>query len=131
MRGVAKQKILLVEKDRLLSKAIHICLSKRGYDVEVLRDMERATEYLARVRPAAVVLDLEGGDSEALLLAARLQKGGWAKNVPLILLSGSGAETSQVTDIGHCAHIEKPFDMGELVETIERSVKRPKVSSTS
>ena len=127
---MAKEKILLVENDQLLSKAICVCLIKKGHDVKVLQDGEQAVKHLLQAKPDSIVVDLERLGCDVRFIAELLGKLGWTKIVPLILLSGLETEVGKVTEIRHWAHIQKPFDMGELVQTIERSLKKPKFSST-
>jgi DNA-binding response OmpR family regulator len=125
-----KQKILLIESDQLLSKAIYICLNKKGYEVEAFNDGEQAIKRLLQIKPDSIVVDLEKPGCDVRFLAEHLEKFGWAKRVPLILLSGLATEIGRATEIRHWAHMQKPFDMGELVQTIEGSLKKPKLSST-
>lgn len=127
---MAKGKVLLVENDQLLSKAICVCLIKKGYDVKALQDGEQAVKHLLQVKPDSIVVDLERLGCDVGFIAELLEKLGWTKRVPLILLSGLETHVGKVTEIKHWAHIQKPFDMGELVQTIERSLKKPKFSST-
>ena len=127
---MAKEKVLLVENDHLLSKAICVCLIKKGYDVKALQDGEQAVKHLLQVKPDSIVVDLERLGCDVGFIAELLEKLGWTKRVPLILLSGLETHVGKVTEIKHWAHIQKPFDMGELVQTIERSLKKPKFSST-
>lgn len=127
---MVKQKILLIENDQLLSKAIYICLDKKGYEVEVFWNGEQAVKHLLRIKPDSIVVDLERLGCDVGFLAEPLEKLGGTKRVPLILLSGPEYEVGKVTELRHWAHIQKPFDMGELVQTIERSLKKPKLSST-
>ena len=127
---MAKEKVLLVENDQLLSKAICVCLIKKGYDVEALQDGEQAAKHLLQVRPDSIVVDLERLGCDVGSIAELLEKLGWTNRVPLILLSGLETRGGKVTEIKHWAHIQKPFDMGELVQTIEGSLKKPKFSST-
>ena len=127
---MAKQKILLIENDLLLSKAIYICLSKKGYEVEVFQDGEQAVRRLLQIKPDSIVVDLESPGCDVSFIAELLEKFGWAKRVSLILLSGLETEVGGAPEVRHWAHIQKPFDMGELVQTIERSLKKPKLSST-
>jgi DNA-binding response OmpR family regulator len=125
-----KQKILLIESDQLLSKAIYICLNKKGYEVEAFHDGGQAVKRLLQIKPDSIVVDLEKPGCDVWFLAELLEKFGWAKRVPLILLAGLTAEIGKSTEIRHWAHIQKPFDMGELVQTVEGSLKKPKLSST-
>jgi DNA-binding response OmpR family regulator len=127
---VAKQKILLIENDLLLSKAIYICLSKKGYVVEVFQDGEQAVKRLLQIKPDSIVVDLERPGCDVSFIAELLEKFGWAKRVSLILLSGLETEVGRATEIRHWAHIQKPFDMGELVEAIEESLKKLRLPST-
>jgi len=127
---VAKERILLVENDQLLSKAICVCLIKKGYEVAVFQNGEQAVKHLLQVKPDSIVVDLERLGCDVGSIAELLEKLGWMKRVPLILLSGLETQGGKVTEIKHWAHIQKPFDMGELVQTIEESLKKPKFSST-
>ena len=127
---MAKVKILVVENDQLLSKAICLCLIKKGYEAEALWEGEQLAKYLLQVKPDSIVVDLERLGCDVVFLGGLLEKLGLTKRVPLILLSGLETKAGKVTEIKHWAHIQKPFDMGELVQTIERSLKKPKLSST-
>ncbi|HXZ95305.1 MAG TPA: response regulator [Dehalococcoidia bacterium] len=127
---MAKEKVLLVENDQLLSKAICVCLIKKGYEVKSLQDGEQAAKYMLQAKPDSIVVDLERLGCDIGSIAELLEKLGWTKRVPLILLSGLETQGGKVAEIKHWAHIQKPFDMGELVQTIEESLKKPKLSST-
>ena len=127
---MAKEKVLLVENDQLLSKAISVCLIKKGYEVKALQDGEQITKHLLQARPDSIVVDLERLGCDVGSIAELLSKLGWTKSVPLILLSGLEIKGAKVTEIKHWAHIQKPFDMGELVQAVEESLKKPKFSST-
>jgi len=122
--------VLLVENDQLLSKAICVCLIKKGYEVEALKDGEQAAKHLLQAKPDSIVVDLERLGCDVGSITELLEKLGWTKRVPLILLSGLETKAGKVTEIKHWAHIQKPFDMGELVQTVEGSLKKPKLSTT-
>lgn len=124
--GIGKKKILIVDDDSLLSKTIDICLSKRGHDVRVFYCGADAIKYLLEERPDSIVLDIRLPDCDGWFVAKVLEKLEWMGNVPIIVISVLEPDRRAVAEAKPYAYIQKPFDMGELVQTIERSLLESK-----
>lgn len=116
------RKIVIVDDDALLSKTIDICLSKRGYDVRVFYSGVDAVKYLFEEKPDSVVLDIRLPDCDGWFIARLLEKLEWMEKVPVIVISVLEPNRTQVTEVKPYAYIQKPFDMGLLVQTVERSL---------
>ncbi len=116
------KKVVIVDDDSLLSKTIDICLSKRGYDVRVFYSGVDAVRYLFEEKPDSVVLDIRLPDCDGWFIARLLEKLEWMEKVPVIVISVLEPNRTQVTEVKPYAYIQKPFDMGHLVQTVERSL---------
>jgi len=116
------KKVVIVDDDSLLSKTIDICLSKRGYDVKVFYSGVDAVRYLFEEKPDSVVLDIRLPDCDGWFIARLLEKLEWMEKVPVIVISVLEPNRTQVTEVKPYAYIQKPFDMGHLLQTVERSL---------
>ncbi len=117
-----RKKIIVVDDDALLSKTIHICLSKKGHDVKVFYSGADAVGSLLEEKPDLLVLDIRLPDCDGWFLAKLLEKREWAEKVPLIIISVLEPDRRKVAEVKPYAYIQKPFDMGQLMQTVERSL---------
>ena len=82
-------RVLVVEDERGLRRALGINLKARGYEVTLVEDGRGALEAATRVRPEVVVLDLGLPDIDGVTVIEGLR--GWTE-APIIVLSARGAE---------------------------------------
>ena len=116
------KKILIVDDDSLVSKTIDMCLSKRGHEVKVFYSGVDAVKYLFEEKPDSIVLDIRLPDCEGWFIAKLLEKLEGLENVPVIVTSVLDPDRSKVAEVKPYAYIQKPFDMGQLVQVVERSL---------
>jgi two-component system sensor histidine kinase/response regulator len=119
---MARKRILIVDDNPLLAKAISLCLSKKGYDVKVFCKGADAVKYLFEEKPDLVLLDIRLPDCNGWFLAGLLDKLGLAEKVPLIVISALEPDREKVAEARPYAYIQKPFDMAELTKVVERSL---------
>ncbi|MGV8967513.1 MAG: response regulator [Cellulomonas sp.] len=115
-------RILLVDDDPTLLRALTINLRARHFDVEVARNGTDALR-LATSRPDVVVLDLGLPDLDGLDVVRGVR--GWSA-VPIIVLSARDTESAKVDalDAGADDYITKPFGMDELLARIRAALRR-------
>src|SRR5439155_20914124 len=120
-RNVAR--ILVVDDEQQISKALAINLRARGYEVDTARTGERALEIAARSHPDAVILDLglPGIDGTEVVRGLR----GWS-TVPIVILSVREGEADKVAalDAGADDYVTKPFGMDELLARLRAALRR-------
>ena len=116
------KKIVVVDDDSLLSKTIDICLSKRGHDVKIFYSGVDTVKYLFEEKPDSVVLDIRLPDCDGWFIARLLEKLEGLEKVPVIVISVVDPDRREVAEIKPYAYIRKPFDMGQLVQTVEKSL---------
>ena len=116
-------RILVVDDEAQISKALSINLRTRGYDVDVAPTGEKALELAARNHPDAVILDLglPGIDGTEVVRGLR----GWS-TVPIVILSVREGEADKVAalDAGADDYVTKPFGMDELLARLRAALRR-------
>jgi two-component system, OmpR family, KDP operon response regulator KdpE len=106
-------KVLVVDDDPSLVKALRIGLSARGDDVMTASSGTDAIAQVALANPDLVILDLGLPDIDGLEVCRRIRD---FSNVPVVILSAYGDERRKVEalDGGADDFITKPFGMAEL-----------------
>jgi two-component system KDP operon response regulator KdpE len=116
-------KILLVDDDEALLRALRIGLSARGYDVELARSGAEGIAQSALVQPDVIVLDLGLPDLDGVDVCRRVRQ---FSAVPIIVLSAAAGEERKVAalDLGADDYITKPFGMAELEARLRVALRR-------
>ena len=116
-------RILVVDDEERIRRALRAALTGHGYAVDVAVDGPAAVSALAGGVHDAVVLDLvmPGMDGLAVLKEVR----GWSE-VPVIVLSARGQEADKVDALDHGAddYLTKPFGMPELLARLRAVMRR-------
>ena len=116
------KKIMVVDDDALLSKTIDICLSKKGHEVKVFHNGVDAVKHLFDEKPDLFVLDTKLPDCTGWFITRLLKKLEWTEKVPVIVISVLEPDRGKVSESQPYAYIQKPFDMGQLAHTVEKSL---------
>ncbi|MCY7343543.1 MAG: response regulator [Pseudonocardia sp.] len=121
-------RVLVVDDDPQILRALRINLTAHGYQVLLAADGGSALRAAADGHPDVVVLDLGLPDIDGTEVIAGLR--GWT-TVPIIVLSArtGAAETVQALDAGADDYITKPFGMAELLARLRAAVRRAAVSA--
>ncbi|HZU80841.1 MAG TPA: response regulator transcription factor [Acidimicrobiales bacterium] len=106
-------KVLAVDDDQALLRALRIGLSALGHEVATATTGERGISEAALVAPDAIVLDLGLPDLDGMAVCRRIRQ--WS-DVPIIVLSADGTDDRKIAalDGGADDYMTKPFSMGEL-----------------
>jgi two-component system KDP operon response regulator KdpE len=116
-------RILVVDDEPQIVRALRINLRARGYEVDVAQDGATALRAAADRHPDLVVLDLGLPDMEGAEVIAGLR--GWT-SVPIIVLSGRAGSSDKVgaLDAGADDYVTKPFGVDELLARIRAVTRR-------
>src|SRR3954449_4609616 len=117
-------RLLLVEDDEKLARAVARGLRGEGYAVDLTIDAAGALAQLSVYDYDAVVLDvmLPGGDGFSVCRALR-ERGCWA---PVLMLTARGGVDDRVRglDAGADDYLPKPFAFAELLARVRALVRR-------
>lgn len=116
-------RVLVVEDDRSLVRALANNLKVRGYKVDVATDGATAVKRAADKRPDLVIVDLGLPELDGLEVIRSIR--GWTE-IPIIVLSARGSEDDKIEalDAGADDYVAKPFGMGELLARVRAALRR-------
>ena len=121
--GEPDAKVLIVDDDASLLRALGISLRARGYQVVVARTGEEGLDVAAHHHPDVILLDLglPGIDGVEVIRGVR----GWSA-VPIIVLSARHQSVSKVEalDAGADDYMTKPFGMDEMLARLRAALRR-------
>lgn len=116
-------RILVVDDELPIRRALIANLTARGYDVDAAATGEEALQLAAARHPDLVLLDLGLPKMDGLEVIAGLR--GWSA-VPIIVLSAREQESEKVAalDAGADDYVTKPFGMDELMARLRVALRR-------
>ena len=116
-------RVLVVDDEPQILRALRINLKAREYHVDVAATGTEALEIAGRHPPDLVILDLGLPDLDGVEVIAGLR--GWTK-APIIVLSGRADSTDKVEalDAGADDYITKPFGVEELLARMRAALRR-------
>ncbi|MCS7294489.1 MAG: response regulator [Chloroflexota bacterium] len=113
-------RILIAEDEQLVTRLLRTVLRQAGYDV---KDVRSAAEAIAAIREEdvqLVLLDMHLADGTGLRVLEALAE--LRKQLPVVLMTGEDLEPDDPRIRLVSAVLRKPFDVGELEETVRRHI---------
>jgi two-component system KDP operon response regulator KdpE len=116
-------RVLIVEDEPALLRALQINLRARGYEVITSTAGAQALAEAAQRPPDAVLLDLGLPDLDGTDVIRQLRT--WSA-VPVLVLSGRGGSGDKIgaLDAGADDYVTKPFSMEELLARLRALLRR-------
>jgi two-component system KDP operon response regulator KdpE len=120
---VSGARILVVDDESQILRALQTSLQGAGYEVEVAATAEDALTSAATHPPDGVILDLMLPDRSGTDVCRDLRR--WT-NVPILVLSAVGDEHEKVAalDAGADDYVTKPFGIDELLARLRAALRR-------
>jgi two-component system, OmpR family, KDP operon response regulator KdpE len=121
--SIDEGRVLVVEDEPALLRALQINLRARGYEVTTSSAGQAALAEAARRPPDAVLLDLGLPDVDGTEVIRELRT--WS-TAPVIVLSGraSSGDKIDALDAGADDYVTKPFSMEELLARLRAALRR-------
>ncbi|WP_405982427.1 response regulator [Streptomyces sp. NBC_00158] len=123
-------RVLVVEDDPQLVRALKINLQARKFEVEEAPDGGSALRLAAARKPDVIVLDLGLPDMDGVDVIRGVR--GWSR-VPILVLSARHTSEDKVRalDAGADDYVTKPFSMDELLARLRAAARRQEPADTS
>jgi DNA-binding response OmpR family regulator len=118
-----EQRILVVDDERPIRRALEVTLTKAGYHVDTATNGDEALTAAALQPPDLVVLDLMLPSMSGLDVCRRLRE---AAPVPVIMLTARGEEADRIAglELGADDYVAKPFSPRELTARVRAVLRR-------
>src|SRR6202167_5656443 len=116
-------RVLVVDDEPSILRALRINLSAREYDVSTAVDGTTGLAAVARDRPDVIILDLGLPDTDGTDVIQGVRG---CSSIAIIVLSAWGQESQRVPalDAGAENSVTKPFGMDELLARLRAAVRR-------
>jgi two-component system KDP operon response regulator KdpE len=116
-------RVLVIDDEPSILRALRINLTARKYEVSTAVDGTSGLAAVARDRPDVLILDLGLPDMDGTEVIRGVR--GWT-STPIIVLSVWGQESQKVAalDAGADDYVTKPFGMDELLARLRAAVRR-------
>jgi two-component system KDP operon response regulator KdpE len=117
-----KTKILIVDDEPQILRALRAGLIAQGYEVVMAADGEEALDKASAETPDAIILDLNLPRKSGLDVCRELRE--WSA-APIIVLSVRDSERDKVTalDLGADDYLTKPFSTNELLARLRVALR--------
>jgi two-component system KDP operon response regulator KdpE len=126
--STASPRVLIIEDEPALLRALRINLRARGFDVSTAATGREGLAEARRRTPSVVLLDLGLPDTDGIQVIRELRT--WSR-APVIVLSGRAGSGDKIgaLDAGADDYVTKPFDMEELLARLRAALRRTDQSS--
>ena len=116
-------RILVVDDERPIRRALEVTLAKAGYSVGSATDASDALTQAALHPPDLVIVDLMLPNGDGAELTKQLRD--WLQ-APILLISAVGEEQDKIRalDAGADDYLTKPFGIGELLARVRALLRR-------
>lgn len=126
-----KHKVLIVDDNEDLSKALRIILRSQGYLTAIAVDGVSAISQAKKETPDLIILDLGLPAGDGFKVMERLSNIEALASIPIIVLSAKDAATNkgEALNSGAKAFFQKPADNAELLEAIKVLIQESEAGS--
>jgi DNA-binding response OmpR family regulator len=120
---MAEPKILIVEDEKSLVKALKYNLEKEGYRVAAAADGEAGLAAFAKDRPDLVIVDVMLPKLDGFEFVKRIRRDA---QTPILMLTARKEEVDRVLglELGADDYVTKPFSLRELAARVKAILKR-------
>jgi DNA-binding response OmpR family regulator len=118
------ERLLLIEDDQAILKALKHLFEGEGYAIEFTTDGAAGLAAFRALPPSAVILDLKLPKMSGRDVCQEIRK--MASGVPILILSAASDEVDKVLllEIGADDYITKPFSPRELLARVRAALRR-------
>jgi DNA-binding response OmpR family regulator len=121
-KGAKKPIVVVADDDVEILALVSRTLRRMDLEVHEASDGEEAIKTIRRVRPVAVVLDVMMPGMSGWEVCRALRDDPEIAGTGVLMLTGIGERLNEMTSplYGADAALDKPFDVKDLVETMDR-----------
>jgi CheY-like chemotaxis protein len=117
-------RILVADDDPVILRLLQVNFNLEGYEVHTATRGEEALEKAREHLPDIILLDVMMPGVDGWEVCRRLKEDQATAAIPVIFLSARAQDQDRRRgyELGVVAYVTKPFDPGELIEVVQRSL---------
>ena len=129
---MSKEKILIIEDDKHISRLVRYNLEKSGYDPTVVGDGEEALDILGKQGADLIILDIMLPKMDGFEVCRAIKQNTKLKNIPIIMLTAKGEEVDRIVglELGADDYVVKPFSPRELMLRVKAILRRREIEES-
>jgi DNA-binding response OmpR family regulator len=116
------KRVLIVEDEQDVADLVADVLDLEGFEAQVARSGETALDDALTFHPDVVLLDLMMPGVDGFEVARRLQAHPETNSLPIVVMTAMHDAPSRAQEVGTYLFLAKPFDIGDLIQTVERAM---------
>jgi len=120
---MVKKKILVVDSEEDMVKALKVRLKANGYHVILASDSVQAFRTANQENPDLILLDIMIPGGGGFIVAERLKQSEATHHIPIIFLTGIPGGEERAQKLGASGYVMKPYQPEELMEIIHRTLE--------
>jgi two-component system, OmpR family, alkaline phosphatase synthesis response regulator PhoP len=122
---VQKKKILVVDDERDIIRAVTIRLQTVGYEVVYAYDGAQGVFMAHKEKPDLIILDIRMPAGDGFTIAQCLKETAQTSHIPILFLTGSPERNAEqkAQELGGRFYIKKPYDPEELLDAVRRALE--------
>jgi DNA-binding response OmpR family regulator len=120
------RRILIVEDEPHIVMSLEFLLTQRGHDVRVATDGANVMQHIHDFRPDLLLLDVMLPRLSGFDICREVRADETTRDMRVIMLSARGreAEITLGLEAGANAYVTKPFSTVDLMQQVDRMLKR-------
>jgi len=119
-------KVLVVDDDRDIVRALNLRLRQAGYTVSTAYDGYEAVRAARAERPDLILLDIKLPAGDGFSVMARLRESSDTSHIPVVFLTANPQTSNwqSALEMGAVDFIPKPYEGKELLRVVKRALER-------
>ena len=122
---MVRKKILVVDDERDVVKAVTIRLQTVGYEVVCAYNGSQGVFMAHKEKPDLIILDIRMPAGDGFSIAQELKESAPTSHIPILFLTGSPERSAEqkAEEVGGRFYIKKPYDPEELLDAVRRALE--------
>lgn len=116
------QKILIVEDEKMISKAYQIGLAHEGFETAAAYDGKEGLELAEKEKPDLILLDLVMPVMNGLAMLEKLREKPWGKDMKVLILTNSNDQTRAAESM-HLGVVDYLLKADWSIEMLAKKIK--------
>ena len=127
------KKILIVEDEVAIGKALEVRLTSLGYTPIVVHDGRSGLQAAAQHKPHVAVMDIRLPDMDGIEACRRMKDDPQLSEIPVLFLSANVNDVArgEAAEVGALACLAKPYEIQDLTAAIDSALKISHYSEAS